>query len=414
MDGDTYMARRGTSPVFSSPDHHRWRKEFLPWVGVHKRSLTQPSVGKLLPSDMIMDDSPVFDRTSTHPLSSPMAHPHPQHTHARLHSNNIHNNEPHPQYSLAVFKRAQQPRPRRDSHPSLSSRSTLSPSLSPEQSPSPSSISPSSMSSPTNMWSYPKGFEYRDGASTPTNNSNTTLDRRAPQQQEPRAAHARSESSTFPSFRSSSSSSSSYRHDRPAPHNEDEHRHNHQHHQQQYQQLREMERHPATSLATILNDQPGQNSSADRHSPPPPPAAQSQQRPTYFSHRPHSQSLSHIHSYPSSHHHHSQQVHQNIQQQHLQHLHKQQQQHHQQHHHQQPPQHPLSTSSSLPHDHRHPHPAHTHEHDGTGHCCDAMIEIQQLRQERDWYRSLAEKTNDGSGSDSSNSSQFNGRMISSP
>ncbi|KAG9069190.1 hypothetical protein KI688_010087 [Linnemannia hyalina] len=261
------------------------------------------------------------------------------------------------------------------------------------------------------MWSYPKGFEYPDGATTPTSNNNATPDRRAPQQQEPRATHARSESSTFPSFRSSSSSSSSHRHDQPTPHNEDGHRHNHQHQQQQqYQQHREMERHPATSLATILNDQPGQSSSVGRHSPP---TAQSQQRPAYFSHRPHSQSLSHIHSYPSSHLHHPQQLHQNLQQQHLQHLHQKQQQHHQQHLHQQP-QHPLSTSSTFPHDHRHPHPAPTHEHDGTGHCCDAMIEIQQLRQERDWYRSLAEKTNDGSSSDSSNSNQFNGRMITSP
>ncbi|KAF8948621.1 hypothetical protein BGZ47_003886, partial [Haplosporangium gracile] len=100
--------------------------------------------------------------------------------------------------------------------------------------------------------------------------------------------------------------------------------------------------------------------------------------------------------------------HQQQQYQHLQHP----QQHHQHHQHQQPPQHPPSTSSTTLHDHHHP--VHNHEHDGTGHCCDAMVEIQQLRQERDWYRSLAKKTNDGSGSEISNSSQYNGRMITSP
>ncbi|KAK3845947.1 MAG: hypothetical protein J3R72DRAFT_487180 [Linnemannia gamsii] len=443
IDGDTFMTRRA-SPILSSPDHHRWRKELLPWAGVHKRSFTQPSVGKLLPSDMIMDDSPVFDRSSTGLLSSPMAHPHPHHPLSRPHmlnnNNNINiNNEPHPhphpQYSLAAFKRVQ-PRPRRDSHPSLSSRSTLSPSLSPALSPSPSSISPSSMSSPTNVWSYSKGFEYNDitttGATTPTNNNNAIPDRRAPQQ-EARAAHARSESSTFPSFRSSSSSSSSsYRHDRPAPLNEDNHHyppHPHQQQQQQQQQQqyqqqqpREMERHPATSLATILNDQPGPT--ADRHTPPhPPPAASShsqQQRPAYFSHRGHSQSLSHIHPYSTPHHHQQSQYHQ---QQYLQHH----------HHHYQQSVHPLSSassSSSFPHEHQHNHGhhhhhEHHHEHDSIegAQCCDAKAEIQKLRQELDWYRShdknegtaTTTTTTTSSSSCSNSDIQFNGaRMITSP
>ncbi|KAF9087660.1 hypothetical protein BGX23_007953, partial [Mortierella sp. AD031] len=59
------------------------------------------------------------------------------------------------------------------------------------------------------------------------------------------------------------------------------------------------------------------------------------------------------------------------------------------------------------------------------HCCEAMVEIQKLRQELDWvtnkYRTLAETnehcpTDGGGESSSSSSNQFSGtsRMITSP
>ncbi|CAO3563477.1 unnamed protein product [Mortierella alpina] len=177
--------RRNSQDMFisrSSPAalaEHQWRQERYSWNSVHaKRSLPMLHTERpAMPSSMEVDEDEAYDRakiygpTTHEPLQAfpelqQSTFPYPQpHSHARSHSNPHPHSHPNLHHSPLKVVHG---RSRRESYPSSSSpsRSTPSPSLSPTLSPSVSAMSISTMSSPTNMWSYSKGSDGYDAINT--------------------------------------------------------------------------------------------------------------------------------------------------------------------------------------------------------------------------------------------------------
>ncbi|KAG9322949.1 hypothetical protein KVV02_004325 [Mortierella alpina] len=323
--------RRNSQDMFisrSSPAalaEHQWRQERYSWNAVHpKRSLPMLQTERPAMSSMEIDeDDAPHDRAK---IYSPTAHeplqtsPEPQqssfsypqaHSHARSHSNPHPHSHPNLHHSPIKVVHGHS---RRESYPSSSSpsRSTPSPSLSPTLSPSVSAMSISTMSSPTNMWSYSKGSDGYDALTTPPRGNTHEGWSHSQSRPEPvSGAHRQYVQDHAPVQEDNSPSKDS----RP----------------------RELERRLGPSLASILNSHDESPfASADKQS-----QAQGPQVPH--------------HSCQSSNPHYQ---------------------------------------APLPQVHPHAQVHHAHEHEYENeHCCEAMVEIQKLRQELHWvtmqYHTLA-------------------------
>ncbi|KAF9437037.1 hypothetical protein BGZ76_002158 [Entomortierella beljakovae] len=324
---DSIMQERSPYPPRSSTDpEYHCRQERHYWGTQSRESPTKLGGDRTLLSDITMEEDTSQDHSKSRagpvePLQlSPPSYPQ-HHNYFQSLSHSYSHPDPNVQQSFQSFSRDQL-RQRHESYPSSPSRSTLSPSPSPILSPSPSSMSASSMSSPTNIWPFVKG----DGLETAGYKRNS-------QSYQESWSQPRLDSFPFPQ-RSS-------RQD-PSTHNEDAI--NYDRHR-----LREFDRRPGPSLASILSSpQPSSNQTS---TPPPPPLSSSSAASASAS-LPRSMYPHHSHSHSYSH--------------------PQQQFHHHHHHH----------SSQQPNEGEH--------------CCEAMVEIQKLRQELQWvtmrYRNLSEKT----------------------
>ncbi|KAF9913619.1 hypothetical protein BX616_009811 [Lobosporangium transversale] len=315
-----YYQENATPHAFAVTEEQR--RQCLSVWEIHSKRSSPEHGGRLSPSDATIDeDTTVIDQprprahtSSFDSMQLSSAHqPYPhaysrQHTRSYSHQQNSYL-DPHPQHPLSLFDRSQ-PQQRHESYPVSPSRSTLSPSPPPGLSPS---MSASSLSSPTNVWSYSRGYDGNETTAPKRIGSNafSHYDSRSQFKSEPTSISARM-------------SSSAYR--EPSPYQEDDT-------SQGCRSPRELEhRQGPSSLALILNNPPVSNftiTANQASSPPPVPALSSRPVQPHSSH-----SQSHPYSLPQQ----PQQPHHRYVQQ---------------------------CSSQQEHEHS----------------CDAMAEIQKLRQE---------------------------------
>ncbi|GJJ75731.1 hypothetical protein EMPS_08089 [Entomortierella parvispora] len=277
---------------------------------------------------------------------------------------------------------------RRDSYPTSPSRSTTSPSLSPTMSPSPFTRPPSSMSSPTQIWSYSKAPEHYDTVMTKKSALNGPEFAGRPREQR-QHSWADPSSSTEYQRRQGQGMVHYSEEDgegRRGSFGRDER--SHQRGMEYEESFGPLTRPPSLPASSSPSDMVGHEPS-----------------PEHYVHagREHA-SLPRLHDQSHPHHPEYQEPHyteQYMQEQQQQQYQQQQQQQQHLHYHHNSLQAQASSSSSptqqishQPHLHQQP-VSQQHSHHGQqerDHCCDAMLEIQKLRDELHWVRSLAENS----------------------